>query len=294
MVAVLEKIKLIIQGDRFIDINNPFGEKSLDYICENTFIFEKGKIYGIVCEHGGGGESISLLLSNEVSLKREKIYIDDIDITEKNVKLVDIRKKVGLVFQYSEYQLFEETIEKDIEFGPKNLGLSDEEIHQRVVKAMEMVGLDYNEYKDKSPFDLSGGQKRRVAIAGVIAMNPKTLILDEPTAGLDPKGRDDILTQIKKLHDNYGMTIILVSHSMEDVANIADKVIVMNNGSVELQGPIDTVFKEVEKLESIGLAVPQVTYLMLKLKSLGFDVSDGIYTIKQAKEEIIKLLNKNN
>lgn len=245
--------------------------------------------------HTGSGKSTLIQhLNGLLSPTKGKIYIDDIDITEKNVKLVDIRKKVGLVFQYSEYQLFEETIEKDIEFGPKNLGLSDEEIHQRVVKAMEMVGLDYNEYKDKSPFDLSGGQKRRVAIAGVIAMNPKTLILDEPTAGLDPKGRDDILTQIKKLHDNYGMTIILVSHSMEDVANIADKVIVMNNGSVELQGPIDIVFKEVEKLESIGLAVPQVTYLMLKLKSLGFDVSDGIYTIKQAKEEIIKLLNKNN
>ena len=245
--------------------------------------------------HTGSGKSTLIQhLNGLLSPTKGKIYIDGIDITEKNVKLVDIRKKVGLVFQYSEYQLFEETIEKDIEFGPKNLGLSDEEIHQRVVKAMEMVGLDYEEYKDKSPFDLSGGQKRRVAIAGVIAMNPKTLILDEPTAGLDPKGRDDILAQIKKLHDDYGMTIILVSHSMEDVANIADKVIVMNNGSVELQGPIDTVFKEVEKLESIGLAVPQVTYLMLKLKSLGFDVSDGIYTIKQAKEEIIKLLNKNN
>ena len=245
--------------------------------------------------HTGSGKSTLIQhLNGLLSPTKGKIYIDGIDITEKNVKLVDIRKKVGLVFQYSEYQLFEETIEKDIEFGPKNLGLSDEEIHQRVVKAMEMVGLDYEEYKDKSPFDLSGGQKRRVAIAGVIAMNPKTLILDEPTAGLDPKGRDDILTQIKKLHDNYGMTIILVSHSMEDVANIADKVIVMNNGSVELQGPIDTVFKEVEKLESIGLGVPQVTYLMLKLKALGFDVSDGIYTIKQAKEEIIKLLNKNN
>lgn len=245
--------------------------------------------------HTGSGKSTLIQhLNGLLSPTKGKIYIDGIDITEKNVKLVDIRKKVGLVFQYSEYQLFEETIEKDIEFGPKNLGLSDEEIHQRVVKAMEMVGLDYEEYKDKSPFDLSGGQKRRVAIAGVIAMNPKTLILDEPTAGLDPKGRDDILAQIKKLHNDYGMTIILVSHSMEDVANIADKVIVMNNGSVELQGPIDIVFKEVEKLESIGLGVPQVTYLMLKLKALGFDVSDGIYTIKQAKEEIIKLLNNNN
>ena len=256
--------------------------------------FNKGNIIGIIGSNGSGKSTLIQHLNGLLSPTKGKIYIDGIDITEKNVKLVDIRKKVGLVFQYSEYQLFEETIEKDIEFGPKNLGLSDEEIHQRVVKAMEMVGLDYEEYKDKSPFDLSGGQKRRVAIAGVIAMNPKTLILDEPTAGLDPKGRDDILAQIKKLHDDYGMTIILVSHSMEDVANIADKVIVMNNGSVELQGPIDTVFKEVEKLESIGLGVPQVTYLMLKLKALGFDVSDGIYTIKQAKEEIIKLLNKNN
>ena len=269
----------------------PFEKKALDNV---NLVIEDGEFLALIGHTGSGKSTLIQHLNGLLSPTKGKIYIDDIDITEKNVKLVDIRKKVGLVFQYSEYQLFEETIEKDIEFGPKNLGLSDEEIHQRVVKAMEMVGLDYNEYKDKSPFDLSGGQKRRVAIAGVIAMNPKTLILDEPTAGLDPKGRDDILTQIKKLHDNYGMTIILVSHSMEDVANIADKVIVMNNGSVELQGPIDTVFKEVEKLESIGLAVPQVTYLMLKLKSLGFDVSDGIYTIKQAKEEIIKLLNKNN
>lgn len=270
---------------------SPFEKVALKDI--NLTIYDNDFV-ALIGHTGSGKSTLIQHLNGLLSPTKGKIYIDGIDITEKNVKLVDIRKKVGLVFQYSEYQLFEETIEKDIEFGPKNLGLSDEEIHQRVVKAMEMVGLDYEEYKDKSPFDLSGGQKRRVAIAGVIAMNPKTLILDEPTAGLDPKGRDDILAQIKKLHDDYGMTIILVSHSMEDVANIADKVIVMNNGSVELQGPIDTVFKEVEKLESIGLGVPQVTYLMLKLKALGFDVSDGIYTIKQAKEEIIKLLNKNN
>lgn len=270
---------------------SPFEKVSLKDI---NLTIDDNDFVALIGHTGSGKSTLIQHLNGLLSPTKGKIYIDGIDITEKNVKLVDIRKKVGLVFQYSEYQLFEETIEKDIEFGPKNLGLSDEQIHQRVVKAMEMVGLDYEEYKDKSPFDLSGGQKRRVAIAGVIAMNPKTLILDEPTAGLDPKGRDDILAQIKKLHDDYGMTIILVSHSMEDVANIADKVIVMNNGSVELQGPIDTVFKEVEKLESIGLGVPQVTYLMLKLKALGFDVSDGIYTIKQAKEEIIKLLNKNN
>ena len=267
---------------------SPFEKVALSNINlqieENEFIALIG--------HTGSGKSTLIQHLNGLLLPTEgKIYIDDVDITDKGVKLVDIRKKVGLVFQYSEYQLFEETIEKDIEFGPRNLGLSDDEIHERVIKSMQMVGLDYELYKDKSPFDLSGGQKRRVAIAGVIAMNPKILILDEPTAGLDPKGRDEILAQIKRLQQDYKMTIILVSHSMEDVANIADRIIVMNRGKVELEGSKDKVFKEVEKLESIGLAVPQVTYLMLKLKSLGFDVSDGVYTIDKAKEEIIKIIN---
>ena len=270
---------------------SPFEKTALEDV---NLDIKTGEFITLIGHTGSGKSTLIQHMNGLLEATEGKIIIDGEDITAKGTKLSDVRKKVGLVFQYPEYQLFEETIEKDIQYGPRNLGLSEEEIFKRVKKSMEMVGLDYDTYKDKSPFDLSGGQKRRVAIAGVIAMNPKTLILDEPTAGLDPKGRDDILAQIKKLHDDYGMTIILVSHSMEDVANIADKVIVMNNGSVELQGPIDTVFKEVEKLESIGLAVPQVTYLMLKLKSLGFDVSDGIYTIKQAKEEIIKLLNKNN
>ena len=151
----------------------------------------------------------------------ERLYVDGTDITDKDIKLVDIRKKVGLVFQYPEYQLFEETIDKDIAYGPSNLGLNEDEILKRVKKSMEMVGLNYEEYKDISPFELSGGQKRRVAIAGVIAMEPKVLILDEPTAGLDPAGRDDILEQIKLLHEKYNMTIILVSHSMEDVGKIS-------------------------------------------------------------------------
>ena len=269
----------------------PFEKKALDDV---NLVIEDGEFLALIGHTGSGKSTLIQHLNGLLEPSSGRILVDNIDITNKETKLTDIRKKIGLVFQYPEYQLFEETIEKDIAFGPNNLGLSEEEVSDRVKKSMEMVGLDYESYKDVSPFDLSGGQKRRVAIAGVIAMEPKVLILDEPTAGLDPKGRDDILDQIKTLHEKYKMTIVLVSHSMEDVANIADKVIVMNNGSVELQGPIDTVFKEVEKLESIGLAVPQVTYLMLKLKSLGFDVSDGIYTIKQAKEEIIKLLNKNN
>ena len=158
---------------------------------------------------------------------------------------------------------------------------------------MSMVGLDYEEYKDKSPFELSGGQKRRVAIAGVIAMEPKILILDEPTAGLDPKGRDDILGQIKKLHDEYNMTIVWVSHSMEDVAKIANRVIVMNSGKIVLDGKINEVFKEVDKLEEIGLGVPQVTYLMRRLKEKGFNVSDEVYTVEQAKNELLKVLKSN-
>lgn len=266
----------------------PFEKVALNNI---NLTIEDNEFVALIGHTGSGKSTLIQHLNGLLTPTEGKIYIDDIDISDKGVKLVDIRKKVGLVFQYSEYQLFEETIEKDIEFGPRNLGLSDDEIHQRVIKSMEMVGLDYETYKDKSPFDLSGGQKRRVAIAGVIAMNPKILILDEPTAGLDPKGRDDILSQIRKLHDDYKMTIILVSHSMEDVANIADRVIVMNKGKVEIEGSKDRVFREVDKLERIGLAVPQVTYLMLKLKSLGFDVSDGIYTINQAKEEIVKLLS---
>ena len=219
-----------------------------------------------------------------------RILVDEVDITSKEVKLTDIRKKIGLVFQYPEYQLFEETIEKDVAFGPNNLGLSAEEVSNRVKKSMEMVGLDYETYKDVSPFDLSGGQKRRVAIAGVIAMEPKVLILDEPTAGLDPKGRDDIFEQIKILHEKYKMTIVLVSHSMEDVGKLAERIVVMNGGKIELLGKPSEIFKEVETLERIGLAVPQVTYLMRALREKGFDVSDEVFTVEKGTQEILKAL----
>ncbi|ASW42185.1 MAG: energy-coupling factor transporter ATPase [Clostridiales bacterium] len=269
---------------------SPFEKVALNNV---NLEINDGEFVALIGHTGSGKSTLIQHMNGLLSPTSGKIIIDGIDITKKDVKLSDIRKKVGLVFQYPEYQLFEETIEKDIEFGPRNLGLEDEEITRRVKRAMNMVGLDYETYKDKSPFDLSGGQKRRVAIAGVIAMEPKTLILDEPTAGLDPKGRDDILNQIKILHDEYKMTIIIVSHSMEDVANIAERVIVMNNGEVALQGNPSEVFVEVEKLEKIGLAVPQVTYLMRKLRNKGFDVSTKVYTIEQAKEELLKLLKSN-
>ena len=266
----------------------PFEKKALDNV---NLEIRDGEFLAVIGHTGSGKSTLIQHLNGLLHPTEGKIYVDGTDITAKDVKLVDIRKQVGLVFQYPEYQLFEETIEKDISYGPSNLGLDKEEILRRVKKSMEMVGLDYNEYKDISPFDLSGGQKRRVAIAGVIAMEPKVLILDEPTAGLDPKGRDDILEQIKILHEKYKMTIILVSHSMEDVGKMAERIIVMNNGNIELEGKPSKVFKEIDTLERIGLAVPQVTYLMRELNRRGFNVSEEVYTIEQGKAELLKILS---
>lgn len=269
----------------------PFEKIALNDInCE----IRDGEFIALIGHTGSGKSTFIQHLNGLLSPTSGNIIVDGVNIADKKVKLSDIRKKVGLVFQYPEYQLFEETIEKDIEYGPRNLGISEEEISKRVKKSMEMVGLDYETYKDKSPFDLSGGQKRRVAIAGVIAMEPKVLILDEPTAGLDPKGREDILAQIKILHKEYGMTIIMVSHSMEDVAKIADRVIVMNSGEIVLDGEIAEVFKEVEVLEKIGLAVPQVTYLIRELRKKGFNISEEIFTISQAKEALLEIIKNNN
>lgn len=265
----------------------PFEKKALDNV---NLTIEDGEFLALIGHTGSGKSTLIQHLNGLLEPSSGRILVDEVDITSKEVKLTDIRKKIGLVFQYPEYQLFEETIEKDVAFGPNNLGLSAEEVSNRVKKSMEMVGLDYETYKDVSPFDLSGGQKRRVAIAGVIAMEPKVLILDEPTAGLDPKGRDDILEQIKILHEKYKMTIVLVSHSMEDVGKLAERVVVMNGGKIELLGKPSEIFKEVETLERIGLAVPQVTYLMRALREKGFDVSDEVFTVEKGTQEILKAL----
>lgn len=265
----------------------PFEKKALDNV---NLVINDGEFLALIGHTGSGKSTLIQHLNGLLEPTSGKIYVDDVNITSKEVKLSDIRKKVGLVFQYPEYQLFEETIEKDIAFGPRNLGLSEEQILARVKKSMKMVGLDYDKYKDLSPFELSGGQKRRVAIAGVIAMEPKILILDEPTAGLDPKGRDDILEQITILHKQYNMTIILVSHSMEDVGKLAERIVVMNKGKIELLGTPAQVFKEIDILEKIGLAVPQVTYLMRALRQKGFEVSDSVFTIEEGKAEILKML----
>ncbi len=269
---------------------SPFEKIALNAV---SLEIKDGEFVALIGHTGSGKSTLIQHFNGLLEATSGKIIVDGVAITDKSAKLIDIRKKVGLVFQYPEYQIFEETIAKDIEFGPKNLGLSDEEIKSRVIESMKMVGLDYETYKDKSPFDLSGGQKRRVAIAGVIAMKPTTLILDEPTAGLDPKGRDDILNQISKLHKDYNMTIIIVSHSMEDVAKIAERVIVMNHGEVALQGTPAEVFKEIDMLEGIGLGVPQVTYLVRELRKKGFNISDNIFTIEEAKKELLSILSKN-
>jgi len=267
----------------------PFEMKALDNV---SIKIEDGEFIALIGHTGSGKSTLIQHINGLLKPSSGQIIIDGIDITVKKVKLNGIRKKVGLVFQYSEYQLFEETIEKDIAFGPKNLGLSASEVDKRVKRAMNMVGLDYEKYRDISPFDISGGQKRRVAIAGVVAMEPKILILDEPTAGLDPKGRDEILNKIKELKKEYNMTIIIVSHSMEDVAKLADRIIVMHKGKAILDGEPKQIFKQVELLENVGLAVPQVTYLVRELREKGFDISDEIYTIDEAKKQLLKILRR--
>ncbi|MCX7694329.1 MAG: energy-coupling factor transporter ATPase [Caloramator sp.] len=270
-------------------VGTPFEKTALDNV---SLEINDGEFIGLIGHTGSGKSTLIQHLNGLLKPTSGEIYIDNECITSKGIDLKKIRQLVGLVFQYPEHQLFEETVYKDVSYGPKNLGLDEEEIDNRVKWALNIVGIDYDKYKDVSPFDLSGGQKRRVAIAGVIAMQPKVLILDEPTAGLDPKGRDEILQNIKNLHKKSKMTIILVSHSMDDVAELADKLIVMYRGKNIIQGTPKEVFRNVETLESIGLAVPQVKYLVQSLNKNGFNLNEDIITVKEAKDAILKALRR--
>lgn len=267
--------------------DTPFEKLALDDI---NLEIKKGEFVGLIGHTGSGKSTLIQQLNGLLKPTSGKIYIDDECITQKGVDMRKIRQKVGLVFQYPEHQLFEETVYKDVAFGPKNLGLSDDEILKRVKRALDIVGVDFEDNKDKSPFDLSGGQRRRVAIAGVLAMEPEVLILDEPTAGLDPRGRDEILNEIKNLHNEYKMTVILVSHSMEDIARLVDRLIVMYKGKNILTGEPKEVFKNIETLENIGLGVPQVTYLCRELKKRGFNIREDIITVEEARDEILKYI----
>lgn len=250
-----------------------------------------GEFIGLIGHTGSGKSTLVQHFNGLMKATSGTIYYNGENIYAEGYSMKDLRGKVGLVFQYPEHQLFEVDVLTDVAFGPKNQGLSKEEAEERAKKALQMVGLKEKYYK-QSPFELSGGQKRRVAIAGVLAMEPDVLILDEPTAGLDPKGRDEILEQIKKLHEENHITIILVSHSMEDVAKYVGRIIVMNQGEAMYDGTPKEVFAHYKELEKVGLAAPQVTYIMNALAEKGFDVSTDVTTIEEATEEIFRAYQK--
>lgn len=265
----------------------PFEKKAIDDI---NLKIEENEFIGLIGHTGSGKSTFIQHLNGLLKPSSGEIIVDGMKVDKSSSNLTELRKKIGLVFQYPEYQLFEETIERDIAFGPGNLDLSEEEVLRKVKSSMDSVGLDYETYKDKSPFELSGGLKRRVAIAGVLAMEPKVLILDEPTAGLDPRGRDEILSEIKSIHEKRKITVILVSHSMEDVAKIAERIIVMDRGKVFLDSNPREIFRNEDKLLSVGLGIPQITSLMRTLKKKGLDINEDSITVEEAKESLIKYL----
>lgn len=264
----------------------PLAVNALNDICLEI---PEGQFVGVIGHTGSGKSTLMQHLNGLMTATSGRIYFNGEDIYDKDYNMKKLRSKVGLVFQYPEHQLFEIDVFTDVCFGPKNLGLEKKEVELRAYDALKKVGLA-DEFFYQSPFDLSGGQKRRVAIAGVLAMKPEVLILDEPTAGLDPKGRDEILNQIKQLQTQTGLTILLVSHSMEDVAEYVDRIIVMNKGSVMYDDIPREVFKHYQELEAVGLAAPQVTYIMHELKEKGLDVDVNATTIQEAAKEIVHAL----
>ena len=257
-----------------------------------TFSAQDGQLVGIIGHTGSGKSTLVQHLNGLLKPKSGSIVVGGTDITSDGVVMRDIRKKIGLVFQYPEYQLFEETVAKDVAFGPANLGLSEAEIDECVKEAIEMVGLDYEKVKNVSPFELSGGQKRRAAIAGVIAMKPEVLILDEPTAGLNPKAHADILNMVETIHRKSKNIIFLVSHNMNDIARMSDKVLVMNHGRLVMDGTPAEVFSREEELKSMGLALPDSMEIMMRLKKAGMDINTDCLTMDEAAEEIAKVLAK--
>ena len=266
----------------------PYEIKALDGV---TLSIPQGRITGIIGHTGSGKSTLVEMFNGILKPSEGRVLIDSQDIWEKPNEIRKVRFKIGLVMQYPESQLFEETVRQDIAFGPKNMGLSAEEIEERVKEAAGFVGLDA-EMLDKSPFDLSGGQKRRAAIAGIIAMRPDVLILDEPAAGLDPAGREAIFQNIVEYKEKIGGTVVIVSHSMEDMARYCDRILVMSGGRLIMSGTRDEIFADSSALEAAGLDIPQITKLMLLLRERGIGVDSGIYTLDQAYEELARLFGK--
>lgn len=264
----------------------PFEKIALEDI---NIEIQTGEFVGIIGHTGSGKSTLIQMFNGLLKPTRGDVLVNDQNIHHEKANKKEIRQKVGLVFQYPEYQLFEMTVKDDVAFGPKNLGLTEEEVKARVKYALDAVGLDES-YYEKSPFELSGGQKRRVAIAGVLAMNPETLILDEPTAGLDPKGRNELFEQLQKMHRELGLTIILISHSMEDVARYVEKLFVLYKGKIAYQGTPREVFANGKKLEEIGLAMPQIRYVMEALKAKGMPITEDVLTVEEAANKLISYL----
>ena len=267
-------------------VGTPFEKTALHGV---SLTVENGEFLGIIGHTGSGKSTFVQHLNGLLHPTTGTVTVNGIDISASTEEAKKMRHKVGMVFQYPEHQLFEETIAEDIAFGPKNLGLSANEVDERVREAMKFVGLDYDTYAERSPFHLSGGQMRRVAIAGVVAMDPDFLVLDEPSAGLDPFGREEIFEEIIRLHKEKGITIVLVSHSMEDVAQYVERIIVMNQGQVLHDGAPREVFRHYKELESVGLAAPQVTYILHTLKEKGFGVDEDATTIEEARDTILNV-----
>lgn len=265
----------------------PGETKALDGVSLDV---EDGTVLGIIGHTGSGKSTLLQHLNGLIKPDSGEIYIGDVCITSGDVKMTEIRRRVGLVFQYPEYQLFEETVAKDVAFGPRNLGLSDEEIDRRVKVAIAMVGLDYDEIAEVSPFDLSGGMKRRVAIAGVIAMEPEILILDEPTAGLDPAAHRDILSMVRRIHDEMKITLIFVSHNMGDVAEMSDRVIVMSEGRIAFDGTPREVFSHATELSEMGLSVPPAREIVEQIKAKAKDFGSDALTLDEAAADIREYL----
>ena len=266
--------------------NTPFMKVALDNI---SITFEENMMIGLIGHTGSGKSTVAQMLNGLLKPSEGDVLIRGKNMWESPKKLKEFRYMTGLVFQYPEYQLFEETVYADIAFGPKNMGLAEDAIDRRVREAAHFVGLSES-VLEKSPFDISGGQKRRVAIAGVMAMNPKNLVLDEPAAGLDPRGRDEILGKIREYQKETGSTVIMISHSMEDLALYCDRLVVMHEAKPIMAGTCEEIFARAEELEKAGLAVPQVTKLMMELAAKGYDVNTSVYTVEAAKQELLRVL----
>lgn len=266
----------------------PFEHIALNDVC---FEIEKCDFIGVIGHTGSGKSTLMQHLNGLMKPTSGKLYFNGRDVWEKGYSLKDLRFRVGVVFQYPEYQLFEETVRKDVAFGPKNMGLSEDETEKRVIDAIRFVGLDES-VLEKSPFDLSGGQKRRVAIAGIMAMRPQVLVLDEPTAGLDPYGRDQILDEIENYHKDTGATVLFVSHRMEDIAKTCSRIMVMSDSKLAMFDTVQNVFARADELVAMGLDIPQITRVFLDLKKSGYDIDGSVFTPERAVEEIFGYLNK--